>query len=143
MKAGVRRVDHKSYRIHLRQVWTQILAPVILAVIVFMTVIIILCLATLQDGANVDRWAAISTIWLFIPLMIVSLVLFAILAGIIFALAWVAHTIPPYTNQVQRLVYRIEIEVQRVSAMTRKPVLLWNEVGTFIKAAFRKALERT
>ena len=45
------------------------------------------------------RWAAISTIWIVIPIMIVSLIFLALLAGIIYLFARLLGITPIYTNR--------------------------------------------
>ncbi len=62
--------DHLSYRLHRKQMWTQILLPIILTFLVFIAIIVLTSLATFRGNGDVGRWAAISTIWLVLPVMI-------------------------------------------------------------------------
>jgi heme/copper-type cytochrome/quinol oxidase subunit 2 len=66
--------DHPSYQLHRKQMWTQILLPILLTVLVFIAVIVLTSIATFRDNGDVGRWAAISTIWLVMPVMIVGLI---------------------------------------------------------------------
>ena len=59
--------------------WTQILLPILLTVLVFIAVIVLTSIATFRNNGDVARWAAISTIWLVLPVMITGLILLAIL----------------------------------------------------------------
>ncbi len=122
--------------------WTQILLPIIVAALVFIAIIIVTSLATFRDQADVGRWAAISTIWLVLPVMLAGLIFLVLLIALIYLMARMTALIPPYSYQAQRFVYRIESAVKRLAEMFRKPVLALKEMGrlarTYIKNA-RKA----
>jgi len=129
--------DHPSYQLHRRQVWTQILLPILLTVLVFIAVIAITSIATFRDNGDVARWAAISTIWLVLPVMIAGLIVLIILLAIIYLLVRLIGVIPPYSYQAQRFVYRIEGYVKRGTEMIIKPVLFVD----IIKAQIQKFVE--
>ena len=75
--------DHPSYQLHRKQLWTQILLPILLTVLVFIAVIVLTSVATFRNNGDVARWAAISTIWLVLPVLIVGLLFLIILLAII------------------------------------------------------------
>jgi predicted membrane protein len=130
--------DHPSYQLHRRQVWTQILLPILLTVLVFIAVIVLTSIATFRDNGDVARWAAISTIWLVLPVMIAGIILLIFLLAIIYLLARFISMIPPYSDQAQRFVYQIEGYVKRGTEMIVKPVLFVD----LIKLQIRKYMER-
>jgi hypothetical protein len=130
--------DHLSYRLHRRQMWTQILLPILLSVILFIAIIVLTSLATFRGYGDVSRWAAISTIWLVMPIMVVSLILLVLLCAVIYLLARLIGVIPPYSHQAQRFVYRIEGFVRHGSEMIVKPALFVDA----IKMQIKKAAER-
>jgi hypothetical protein len=134
--------DHPSYQNHRRQLWTQILLPILIAVLVFIAVIIMTSLATFRAHGDVDRWAAISTIWLILPIMIVGVILLALIIAMIYLIARFTTLIPPYSYQAQRIVYRIEGAVRHFAGMVRKPLLALQELATLIKAYMKKVQER-
>ena len=142
MKSGAHHPDHTSLRTHRRQLWTQILLPILIAVIVFIAVIVLLSLGTFRNNGDVDRWAAISTIWMVLPVMILSLVLIVGLGAMIYALGWITQVIPTYSYKAQGFIYQVEAGVRRVAGIAHKPVLLFHEFGTFIKAIVKKVRER-
>ena len=125
--------DHPSYQLHRRQVWTQILLPILLTVLVFIAVIAITSIATFRDNGDVARWAAISTMWLVIPVMIAGLIFLIILLAITYLLTRLMGVIPPYSYQAQRFVYRIEGYVKRGTEMIVKPVLFVDIIKSRIK----------
>jgi hypothetical protein len=118
--------------------WTQILLPILLTVLVFIAVIVLTSVATFRDNGDVARWAAISTIWLVLPVMIAGIVLLIFLLAIIYLLARFISMIPPYSDQAQRFVYQIEGYVKRGTEMIVKPVLFVD----IIKSQIKKFMER-
>ena len=125
--------DHPSYQLHRKQVWIQILLPILLTVLVFIAVIVLTSIAAFRDNGDVGRWAAISTIWLVLPVMIAGLILLAILLAIIYFLARLIGMIPPYSYQAQRAVYQIEDYVKRAAEMIVKPALFVDMIKSQIK----------
>jgi len=130
--------DHPSYQLHRKQMWTQILLPILLTVLVFIAVIVITSLATFRDNGDVARWAAISTIWLVLPIMIAGLVFLIILLALIYLLARLIGLIPPYSNQAQRFVYQVEGYVKHGTEMIVRPALFVD----LIKLQIKKFTER-
>lgn len=119
--------------------WTQILLPLLVAVLVFAGVIILTSLATFRGNGDVARWAAISTIWLVLPVLVIGLLLLALLIVMIVLVSRLKLVVPPYTYQGQRIMYRFEGSVRRGAAMIRKPVLGIKELIRML----RIYLERT
>jgi hypothetical protein len=134
--------DHLSYQTHRRQVWQQILLPIFLAALIFIAVIVLTSVATFRDNGEVGRWAAMSEIWLVIPLIVAGLIFLALLIAIIYLVARLINLIPPYSYQAQVIFHRIEGGTKRMAEMARKPFLLFQEFGTLVKTAIAKAQER-
>jgi hypothetical protein len=113
--------------------WTQILLPIFIAALIFTAVIIITSLATFRDQGDVSRWAAISTIWLILPVLVAGLIFLIFLVGMIYLLVRVMKLIPPYSLQVQMFVYRIESGVKRFAELFRKPMLALQEIARLVR----------
>ena len=45
------------------------LIPMLIAIVIVVAVIVLTTVATFRDDGDVERWAAISTIWIIIPIM--------------------------------------------------------------------------
>jgi hypothetical protein len=130
--------DHASYQLHRKQMWTQILLPLLLTILVFIGIIVLTSIATFRNNGDVARWAAISTIWLVIPVMFAGLIVLAILAAIIYLLARLIGIIPPYSHEAQRIIYRIEGYIKRGTEMVVKPVKFFD----MLKSQIQKAMGR-
>jgi hypothetical protein len=129
--------DHPSYQLHRRQMWTQILLPILLATLIFVGVIVITSMATFRDHGGVARWAAISTIWLVMPVMLAGLIFLIVLLALIYLLARLIGLIPPYSYQAQRIVYRIEGNIKRGTEMILRPALFVDTIRSQIQKALK------
>ena len=128
--------NHPSYQNHRRQFWIQIFLPIILAVLFILVVAVITGIAAFGQNGDSPRWAAISTIWLVIPVMFFGLIFFALVAGLVYLLAQALKVIPPYSSKAQYYVDRGASEAQRFSDMATKPVLFLEGIKASLKAIF-------
>jgi hypothetical protein len=116
----------------------QVILPVVLAGLIMAGMIILVSAATFRGNGDVGRWAAISTIWLVIPVMIGGLVLLVAVAAIAYLLGRLTGLIPPYTYQAQSFASRVEAGARRVEELAHQPLKIVPEIGWLIKKAFKK-----
>lgn len=114
---------HLSYKKHRRELTTQIILPIVLAVILIITTIVFINIATFRDGGDVARWAAVSTIWIVIPIMIGMLIFLAVLAGLIYLMARLLNVTPTYTGMLQDYVRKAAVYIQQAADAVVKPVI--------------------
>lgn len=126
--------EHYSYQRHRKQRNRQIILPVILTALLFVGMIVLISLATFKQEGDVGRWAAISTIWIVIPIMIAGLVLLAILAGLIYLMARALGVLPYYTGIAQDYVYKARGHIMRGADLAVKPIFILNGWIENIKA---------
>ena len=69
------------------------------------------------------RWAAISTIWIVIPVMLAGIILLALLIGLIYLMARALGALPYYTGLAQDYVYIARGYILRGVDMLVKPVI--------------------
>ena len=130
--------NHLSYQNHRRQFWLQIFLPMMLTVLFILAVAILTTLAAFGGGGDAPRWAAISTIWLVIPIMLFGLLVLAILVGLVYVLARGLKEIPTYTSMAQRQVNRAKRTIKHYSDTATKPVLFIEGINASLKAIFGK-----
>jgi hypothetical protein len=112
-KAKLPQPVHESYLRHRKQ-WTwQIILPVALAALLCIVLIVLINIATFRDNGDVARWAAVSTIWIVVPIMIGMLLLLVLLGGLIFLLAKLLGVTPRYTGLAQDYVYKAAETIKR------------------------------
>jgi len=108
----------------------------IVTVLLIIAIAVITSMATFGPNGRSPVWAAISTIWLVIPVMIFGLIFLIILAGLIYLLARTLDVIPPYSSQAQYYVDRASSEAKRFSDMAAKPVFFIGDIVARIQAFF-------
>lgn len=128
--------NHLSYKNHRRQFWLQIFLPMILAVLLIIAIAVISGVAAFGENGDAPRWAAISTIWLVIPVMFFGLIFLTILFGLVYLMIRALQVLPPYTSKAQYYVNRGASEVKRFSDMAAKPVLFIEGILASLKAVF-------
>jgi len=138
MKAELPKPVHESYQRHRRQLASQIILPMVMAVLLCLALVVLINLATFRGNGDVARWAAVSTIWIVIPVMIASLVFLAVLAGLIYLLARLLGIAPLYTSQAQEFVQMLGIRISRAADVTVRPIIYLDGIGASIKALFGK-----
>jgi len=114
---------HLSYKKHRKELMTQIILPIVLTVILIIAAIVLVNIATFRDGGDVARWAAVSTIWIVIPLMIGMLIFLALLVGLIYLLARLLNVTPTYTGRVQDYVRKAAVYIKQGADAVVKPVI--------------------
>ena len=136
MKAQLPHPEHYSYQLHRKQRNTQIILPIILSVVVLVGLIVWISIATFKQGGDVGRWAAISTIWIIIPILVAGLITLLVLIGLIYLMARALQGLPYYTGIAQDYVYKARGYIIRGADMAVKPILALDGWLESIKAFF-------
>ncbi len=136
MKATLPRSEHASYREHRRQFAWQIVLPVVVSALLFIALIALISLSTFRGNGDVSRWAAISTIWIVIPIMLASLIFLLVLLGLIYLMARLLGLIPAYTGIAQNYVFRGAGYIRRLADAMVKPVFWIEALNANLRAFF-------
>jgi heme/copper-type cytochrome/quinol oxidase subunit 2 len=136
MNAKLPQPVHESYRRHRRQVGWQIILPMVLSVVLCIALIVLIGFATFRDGGDVARWAAISTIWIVVPIMIGLVIVFALLAGLVYLMARLLKIAPNYTALAQDYAHKAAGYIKRGADAAVKPVFFVDGLGASIRAFF-------
>jgi len=128
--------EHRSYQLHRKQRNMQIILPVVLSALLFFGMIVLISLAAFKPDGEVGRWAAISTIWIVLPIMLAGLMFLIILIGLIYLLARALGVLPHYTGIAQNYVYKMRAYILRAADMAVKPIIALNGWVETIKAFF-------
>lgn len=134
MKAQLPHPEHYSYQLHRKQRATQIILPVALGVLLMIGMVVLICIDTFKSGGDVGRWAAISTMWILLPVMLAGLILLALLVGGIYLMTRALGALPYYTGLAQDYVYKARGYIIRGADMAAKPILAIGEFLETIKA---------
>jgi hypothetical protein len=93
-------------------------------------------IATFNQGGDVARWAAISTIWIIVPIMLVGLVLLVVIGALVYGMKRLLEITPTYTGLAQDYVHKAAGYVRRAADMAVKPVLFLDGIGASVRAFF-------
>ena len=130
--------EHYSYQMHRKQRATQIILPVVISALALIGMVVLISFATFKSGGDVDRWAAISTIWIVIPILIVGLILLVILIGLIYLMALALSALPHYTGIAQDYVNLAQGYIVRGANMAVKPIIAVEGFIGNVKAFFER-----
>ena len=134
MKAVFPEPVHESYRRHRKQRTSQIILPIVLGALLFLAMVILVNIATFRDSGDVGRWAAISTIWIVIPVCIMGLIFLAVLGGLVYLMGRLLGVMPTYTGKAQDFVHKLAIRIHRAADLAAKPVFSVSGFGATLKA---------
>jgi hypothetical protein len=118
----------------------QVVLPVVLSALALVGMIVWISVATFQQGGDVGRWAAISTIWIIVPMLVAGLVALAILGGLIYLMARALKAIPYYTGIAQDYVFIARGYIVRGADMAVKPILALDGWLQTAKAFFERII---
>ena len=136
MKVSLPRPQHESYLKHRRQVTRQIILPVVLSALLMIALIVWISIATFRDNGDVGRWAAISTIWIILPIIMVGLIGLLVLIGLIYLMARLLGILPTYTGLAQDYVHLGAGYDQRFTEAAVKPIFAVDGLAAYFKAIF-------
>ena len=138
MNAKIPQPVHESYLKHRRQLVQQIILPIVLTVVLCIALIVLVNVATFRDGGDAARWAAVSTIWLVVPIMIGMLIFLVLLGGLVYLMKRLLDIMPTYTGQAQDYVHKAAIYIKRGADAAVKPIITLNGFLASIRAFFER-----
>lgn len=136
MNAKLPQPAHESYKRHRKQLAWQIILPVLLSTVLCIALIVLIWFATFRGGGDVGRWAAVSTIWIVVPIMIGLVIVLALLVGLVYLMARLLNIAPNYTALAQEYVHKAAGYVKRGADAAVRPVFFVDGLGASIRAFF-------
>ena len=134
MKVQLPHHEHYSYLKHRRQRFTQIILPVLVAALVMAGLVFLVSFAAFNQGGDVGRWAAISTIWIILPVLVAGLVVLAVMVGMIWLLGRGLGALPFYTGLAQDYIHIARGYVVRAVDFVVRPILALKGWGENVRA---------
>jgi len=128
-------VTHQKHR---QEVLLQITLPLLLGLAVFLTLAVLVVIASFQGGEQASVWADISTVWLIIPMMFAALIFLALTAGLAFGVTMLLRKLPPYAHLVQNFFEDVSYQVRRYSNKAVEPVLKTHGAVAALRSLRRK-----
>jgi heme/copper-type cytochrome/quinol oxidase subunit 2 len=134
MNAKLPQPVHESYMKHRRDRAWKIVLPVVLSAVLCVAMVVLINVATFRDGGDVARWAAISTIWIVVPIMIGMFLFLALLSGLVYLMYRLLNITPTYTGLAQDYVHKAAIYIKRGADAAVKPIIGLNGILAGINA---------
>ena len=106
---------------HRRQVFWQILLPVILAGAGVIALVVLAAIASTRGSTVTGTWANIATVWLIIPLIFTGLFFAIFIAGMMFLFARLLRNIPTYTRLAQLYLQIFSVKVDTILHQVVQP----------------------
>ena len=132
MKAVLPKPIHESYRRYRKQLTRQIILPMVLAAVLFIALVVLIIMATAGGTGDVGRWAAISTMWIAMPVCAMGLVFLLLLGGMVYLMGRLLGIAPTYTGKAQDFVHKLAIRIRHGADAVVKPVINVSSVGASI-----------
>jgi hypothetical protein len=134
MNAKLPQPVHESYMKHRRDRAWKIVLPVVLSAVLCVAMVVLINVATFRDGGDVARWAAVSTIWIVVPIMIGMFLFLALLSGLVYLMYKLLNITPTYTGLAQDYVHKAAIYIKRGADAAVKPIIGLNGILAGINA---------
>ena len=126
---------------HRRQTFWQIKLLVLLGVVLVVLAGIGVVLAAASGGGDVSRWSDISMIWLITPMLLLTLLMSVLTAGMVFMVGKLLPVLPRYTHLMLGYFVLVSRRVESISKAAVEPFLRAHSVSASVRA-FQKALRR-
>lgn len=128
--------EHYSYLRHRKERVSQIYLPMIITTLLLVGLIVLISISTFNQGGDVGRWAAISTMWVSLFILLGGLITLAILGGLIYLMARALKGLPYYTGVAQDYVQIARGYILSGAEMVTKPIIAADSFLANLKAFF-------
>jgi ABC-type transport system involved in multi-copper enzyme maturation permease subunit len=137
-KLPVPQPDRASYLKHKRETTRHILLPVILSGVLILALFTLVAYATFAENGDVERWAAISTVWIVIPLMALLLAVMVVLWAAVYGLHRLLNITPEYTGIAQEIILRVNAKTRWYAAEVTNRVIRFRAWVDTLQAFFKR-----
>lgn len=114
--------------------------PVALSALLMLLVVVGISAATFNSNGDVARWAAISTIWIIIPILIGGLIVLALLVALVYGMSRVLSALPHYTGIAQDYIYIARGYIVRGAEAVSGFVIKFEGIFANVKSFFQRII---
>jgi hypothetical protein len=118
---------------HRRETQKQVYLPLIIGIVVVLAGVIAIIIYGLRAESNLQRWAAVSLIWVIIPAMFIGVIIMLVAIGSFYAVTRVLGVAPGYFGIVQGYIRQAEAKVGQVTDVLVEPVLRMRSSWAVVK----------
>lgn len=124
----------KTHAQHRREVFWQIILPLIAGVLLLLAALAVIILSATQPVTELRRWADVSLVWIILPSLFFAFIPLVILVGLVYGVSKILQAVPVYTHKIQRFLERVSGNITRLADLMAEPVL---RIHTFRAAVQR------
>ncbi len=126
---------------HRRQTFWQIKFPLLVGVLLMVLAGLGVVLAAATGGGDISRWSDISVIWLITPMLLLTLIISVLTAGMVYMVGKLLPVLPRYTHLLLGYFVQVSRRVESISNAAVEPFLRAHSASASMKA-FQKAIRR-
>lgn len=108
---------------HRKEVFWQIIFPMLIGVLLVLVVSIIVLLSATHEATNLSRWADVSLIWLILPSLFFALLLLIFLGGVVYLVTVLLQITPRYACIIQNYFELGKYKVIQISHQITSPIV--------------------
>ncbi len=127
-----------TQRKHRQEVLWQISVPLAVGVLLVLLAAAGVIYAGATGRGAVDRWASISTIWLILPMLFVTLLFTLLTAAFAYGIIYLIGVLPGYAHKVQDFFVLVESRVKKAADGVVEPALRVQSLLAGLRALRRK-----
>ena len=133
-----------TMRLHQRQSFWQIKFPLLVGVIlVSLAALGVLLASASGQGDNISKWSDISLIWLLIPMILLTVIVSAATAALVYMLAQMLPVLPRYTHLLLGYFLTLSVRVKGMSNAAVEPFLRMHSTSASVRAFWRSLLGKS
>jgi hypothetical protein len=135
--AEINPVDSPTVRQHKRQLFWQILLPMILVVLFALAVGGLVIAASASGQGQPRLWADVSLIWLLAPMLFLAFGLVIVMFAIVYGMGKLLQITPRYTGKAQGIFAQIPVWAHKIANGVAKPFIWIEQAGAAIRSIFK------
>jgi FlaA1/EpsC-like NDP-sugar epimerase len=123
----------QSHAKHRRETFWQITFPLLIGVLLIIAAMAGIIISASQPTSEVSRWADVSLIWIILPAMVFTLILLALLVGLVIGVTILHRRLPRYFSMALFYMQVAREKMRQISDKLAEPVIKTNSIWAAIR----------
>lgn len=133
----------RPYPLHRKQVIWQIFVPVVVSAILIIGVSVLAAVLASRDAAQSSQMASVAAIWVILPIMAGSLVLFVLVVALIVLFGKLYQKVPTFTRTVLGFMQLLRDHMLAITNQSVEPIFRVRSFWAEWQTLWRKILRKT